>query len=112
MKTLRNFLLAIATWAVMSVSALATDVIVVSHGQANDPFWSVAKNGVDSATAASSTKYDADPKAKPEPYRVRISVPSFRNLLPLVKQLLPGQHVSDVPVIHWSLNYWAVEGDR
>ena len=24
----------------MSVSAIATDVIVVSHGQANDPFWS------------------------------------------------------------------------
>ena len=49
MKTLRNLLLAIATWAMMSVSALATDVIVVSHGQANDPFWSVAKNGVDVA---------------------------------------------------------------
>ena len=49
MKTLRNLFLAIATWAMMSVSAMATDVIVVSHGQANDPFWSVAKNGVDSA---------------------------------------------------------------
>jgi simple sugar transport system substrate-binding protein len=33
----------------MSVAAFAIDVIVVSHGQANDPFWSVAKNGVDSA---------------------------------------------------------------
>ena len=49
MKTLKNLFLAIAAWAMMSVSALATDVIVVSHGQANDPFWSVAKNGVDSA---------------------------------------------------------------
>ena len=49
MKTIRNFFLAIASWAMMSVSALATDVIVVSHGQANDPFWSVAKNGVDAA---------------------------------------------------------------
>ena len=47
MKTLKNFLLSIAAWTLMSVSALATDVIVVSHGQANDPFWSVAKNGVD-----------------------------------------------------------------
>ena len=27
----------------------AIDVIVVSHGQANDPFGTVAKNGVDSA---------------------------------------------------------------
>ncbi len=33
----------------MSVSAFAVDIIVVSHGQANDPFWSVAKNGVDKA---------------------------------------------------------------
>ena len=41
--------LAFLTWAMMSVAAFATDVIVVSHGQANDPFWSVAKNGVDSA---------------------------------------------------------------
>ena len=47
MKTLKNFILAIAAWVLTSVSVLATDVIVVSHGQANDPFWSVAKNGVD-----------------------------------------------------------------
>ena len=51
MKTLRNLFLAIATWAMMSVSALATDVIVVSTRSSftNDPFWSVAKNGVDAA---------------------------------------------------------------
>ncbi|MCB0072430.1 MAG: sugar ABC transporter substrate-binding protein, partial [Caldilineaceae bacterium] len=30
-------------------SAMATDIIVVSHGQASDPFWSVVKNGVDQA---------------------------------------------------------------
>ena len=47
MKTIRNFILALAAWAMLSVSALAVDIIVVSHGQANDPFWSVAKNGVD-----------------------------------------------------------------
>ena len=47
MKTIKNFILALAAWAMMSVSALAVDIIVVSHGQANDPFWSVAKNGVD-----------------------------------------------------------------
>ena len=33
----------------ISLHALAVDIIVVSHGQANDPFWSVAKNGVDKA---------------------------------------------------------------
>ena len=29
--------------------ALAQDILVVAHGQANDPFWSVVKNGVDAA---------------------------------------------------------------
>ena len=47
MKTLYKSLLAFVAWVMLSVSALAVDVIVVSHGQANDPFWSVAKNGVD-----------------------------------------------------------------
>ena len=42
-------LLAFLSWAAMSVASFSIDVIVVSHGQANDPFWSVAKNGVDSA---------------------------------------------------------------
>jgi simple sugar transport system substrate-binding protein len=42
-------LIALITTVMMSVSAFAVDIIVVSHGQANDPFWSVAKNGVDKA---------------------------------------------------------------
>ena len=29
--------------------AMAQDILVVVHGQANDPFWSVVKNGVDAA---------------------------------------------------------------
>ncbi|MXN64198.1 substrate-binding domain-containing protein [Stappia sp. GBMRC 2046] len=29
--------------------AFAQDILVVAHGQANDPFWSVVKNGVDAA---------------------------------------------------------------
>jgi simple sugar transport system substrate-binding protein len=41
--------IALITTTMMSVSAFAVDIIVVSHGQANDPFWSVAKNGVDKA---------------------------------------------------------------
>ena len=49
MKKLYLTLLALFTWMAMSVASFAIDVIVVSHGQANDPFWSVAKNGVDSA---------------------------------------------------------------
>ncbi len=49
MKKLYLTLIAFLTWMTMSVASFAIDVIVVSHGQANDPFWSVAKNGVDSA---------------------------------------------------------------
>jgi simple sugar transport system substrate-binding protein len=49
MKKIYLGLIALITSAMMSVSAYAVDIIVVSHGQANDPFWSVAKNGVDKA---------------------------------------------------------------
>ena len=49
MRKLYLTLLALLSWMTMSVASFAIDVIVVSHGQANDPFWSVAKNGVDSA---------------------------------------------------------------
>ncbi|KZK91670.1 D-ribose-binding periplasmic protein precursor [Pseudovibrio sp. Ad46] len=46
-KTLRAF---VAAAAIMTAPAvMAADIIVVSHGQANDPFWSVVKNGVDKA---------------------------------------------------------------
>lgn len=38
---------AVATAALMAVAApaFAQNIIVVAHGQANDPFWSVVKNG-------------------------------------------------------------------
>ena len=49
MKKVYLTVVAFVTWAMMSISAFAVDIIVVSHGQANDPFWSVAKNGVDKA---------------------------------------------------------------
>ncbi len=45
------------------------------------------------------------------PYRTKISVPSFRNLIVLPK-LLVGSHVADMPAIYWSLDYWPVEADR
>ncbi len=53
MKTLNKFLAASAIVAASAVSpAMAQDdirIVVVSHGQASDPFWSVVKNGVDAA---------------------------------------------------------------
>jgi NADH-quinone oxidoreductase subunit D len=45
------------------------------------------------------------------PYRVKISVGSFRNLLAL-PFLLVGNKLADMPAIYWSLNYWPVEADR
>jgi simple sugar transport system substrate-binding protein len=48
MKNLLKSALAAAAFAAAS-PVLAQQIIVVSHGQANDPFWSVVKNGVDTA---------------------------------------------------------------
>ena len=48
MKHFLKSTLAAAAFAV-ATPVLAADIIVVSHGQANDPFWSVVKNGVDMA---------------------------------------------------------------
>lgn len=47
----------------------------------------------------------------PRPYRVKISVGSFRNLLAL-PHLLVGSKLADMPSVYWSLNYWPVEADR
>lgn len=46
-----------------------------------------------------------------KPYRTKISVPSFRNLIALPR-LLIGSHLADMPVTYWSLDYWPVEADR
>ncbi len=47
----------------------------------------------------------------PKPYRVKISVGSFRNMLAL-PFLLVGNKFADMPSVYWSLNYWPVEADR
>jgi len=47
----------------------------------------------------------------PKPYRVKISVGSFRNMLAL-PHLLVGKRLADMPAVYWSLNYWPVEADR
>ena len=47
----------------------------------------------------------------PKPYRVKLSVGSFRNMLAL-PFLLVVSKLADMPSIYWSLNYWPVEADR
>ena len=39
----------VATSMAAASIASAADIVVVAHGQANDPFWSVVKNGVEEA---------------------------------------------------------------
>ena len=50
-------------------------------------------------------------KSKPEPYRVKLSVASFRNLI-CMPYLLQGEKLGNMPAVYWSLNYWPVEADR
>ena len=48
---------------------------------------------------------------KVEPYRLKLSVGSFRNLIAL-PYLLKGEKLGNRPSVYWSLNYWPVEADR
>lgn len=41
--------LMMATAVTLAAPVMAAEIIVVAHGQANDPFWSVVKNGVEMA---------------------------------------------------------------
>ena len=50
-------------------------------------------------------------QGKPEPYRLKLSVASFRNLIAL-PYLLKGEKLGNMPAVYWSLNYWPVEADR
>lgn len=47
---------ALAAGILLAPMAFAADIVVVSHGQANDPFWSVVKNGVDLAAEHTGSK--------------------------------------------------------
>jgi len=47
----------------------------------------------------------------PKPYRIKLSVPSFR-MIAAMPHLLKGAKLADMPAIYWSLNYWPVEADR
>jgi len=45
------------------------------------------------------------------PYRVRVNTADSRNLA-VMRKVLQGVKVADVPVVHWSLDYWPVAADR
>jgi simple sugar transport system substrate-binding protein len=64
MRKLLKLLAGVALFAAVAVAPARADdihIIVVSHGQANDPFWSVVKNGV--TKAAQDQKVSVDYRA-------------------------------------------------
>lgn len=64
---------------------------------------------VESGRGALGAYIVSDKKA--EPYRVKLSVGSFRNLIAM-PYLLKGEKLGNMPSVYWSLNYWPVEADR
>jgi simple sugar transport system substrate-binding protein len=86
----------------MAGTALAdTTIIVVSHGQAADPFWSVVKNGVDEAARDYGVQVDyrapetfdmvamgslIDAAVNQEPYGLVVSIPDADALGPSIRR--------------------------
>lgn len=58
---MKHLFAATAMTMALAVPSLAQDIIVVAHGQANDPFWSVVKNGA--AKAGEDTGANVDFRA-------------------------------------------------
>ncbi|WP_439123323.1 sugar ABC transporter substrate-binding protein [Marivita sp.] len=109
MKTFMKGAVAAAALAVAS-PALAQDIIVVSHGQANDPFWSVVKNGVDLAAehTGANVEYRApetfdmvamaqliDAAVNQEPDGLVVSIPDGDALGPSIERAV----AAGIPVI-------------
>ena len=93
-----------------AVSAFAAEIIVVSHGQSNDPFWSVVKNGVSLAGKHTGVKvsYRApetfdmvamsqliDAAVNQEPDGIVVSIPDADALGPAIKKAV----AAGIPVI-------------
>jgi simple sugar transport system substrate-binding protein len=110
-KTLKTVVTATAL-SVGTVAA-AQDIIVVSHGQANDPFWSVVKNGVDMAAEHTGANVDyrapdtfdmvamasqIDAAVNQEPDGIAVSIPDADALGPSIERAV----AAGIPVI--SLN--------
>ena len=100
----------IVGFAFVASSAFAVDIIVVTHGQAHDPFWGIVKNGVDAA--AKDTKVKAkylapatfdmvemskliDAAVAQKPDGIVVSIPDADALGPSIKRAV----ASGIPVI-------------
>ena len=109
MKALLKSTIAAAVFVAAPV-AMAADIIVVSHGQASDPFWSVVKNGVERAASdtGANVEYRApetfdmvamsqliDAAVNQEPDGLVISMPDADALGPSVEKAV----AAGIPVI-------------
>ena len=109
MRKLARTLIAAAAIAIPG-PALATDIVVVAHGQANDPFWSVVKNGVEYAAkqTGSHVEYRSpetfdmvamaqliDAAVNQEPDGLVVSIPDADALGPSIKRAV----AAGIPVI-------------
>lgn len=94
----------------MAAPAWATTIIVVAHGQANDPFWSVVKNGVTKAGEDTGAKVDfrspetfdmvqmgqlIDAAVNQEPDGLVVSIPDADALGPSIERAV----AAGIPVI-------------
>lgn len=95
---------------VAAPAVMAADIIVVSHGQASDPFWSVVKNGVEQAAkhTGANVEYRApetfdmiamsqliDAAVNQEPDGLVVSVPDADALGPSIENAV----AAGIPVI-------------
>jgi simple sugar transport system substrate-binding protein len=94
----------------VATPALAQDIIVVSHGQANDAFWNVVKNGVEQAGKDSGANVDyrapetfdmvamsqlIDAAVNQEPDGLIVSIPDADALGPSIERAV----AAGIPVI-------------
>ncbi|MCO6187691.1 sugar ABC transporter substrate-binding protein [Rhizobium sp. L1K21] len=109
---MKKFLASVATAAAIAIAgpALATDIVVVAHGQANDPFWSVVKNGVAKAGEDTGANVDfrspetfdmvamsqlIDAAVNQEPDGLVVSIPDADALGPAIERAV----AAGIPVI-------------
>jgi len=94
----------------VAAPAIAQDIVVVAHGQANDPFWSVVKNGVEEAVRDTGVNVDyrspetfdmvamsqlIDAAVNQEPDGLIVSIPDADALGPSIERAV----AAGIPVI-------------
>ena len=116
MKSLLKSAVAGAALMAASFAAHAADIniVVVSHGQASDPFWSVVKNGVAEAAKDTGVKVDyrapetfdmvqmgqlIDAAINQKPQGIVVSIPDADALGPSIQRAVAAGGAVDSPIV-------------